>query len=159
MSVYVFFSPKRELHCLSQRGMTLRDIEDTLKKTTHNGFPITISKDISYLIGFVLRRDLCLAIDHLKKTNPVITENSLIDFNQRSPENWKDFHSVHLNRIVDMAPLTITGQTPMETVIEMFCKLGLRQLLVLEHGRLLGIITKKDVLNHIQEVEENENHE
>ncbi|GFQ92435.1 hypothetical protein TNCT_321231 [Trichonephila clavata] len=151
--------PKSEMHCLSQRGMTLRDIEDTLKKTTHNGFPITISKDIPYLIGFVLRRDLCLAIDHLKKTNPVITEKSLIDFNQRSPENWKDFHSVHLNRIVDMAPLTITGQTPMETVIEMFCKLGLRQLLVLEHGRLLGIITKKDVLNHIQEIEENENHE
>ncbi|GIX73396.1 hypothetical protein CEXT_187901 [Caerostris extrusa] len=127
--------PYRELHRLSQRGMTLQDIEKTLKRTSHNGFPITISKDIPYLIGFVLRRDLCLAIDHLKMTHPLITERTTVDFNQRSPENWKDVRSINLGRIVDMAPLTVTVQTPMETVIEMFCKLGLRQLLVTEHGR------------------------
>ncbi|XP_055932596.1 H(+)/Cl(-) exchange transporter 5-like isoform X3 [Argiope bruennichi] len=143
----------KELVSLSQRGMTLQDVENILHRTTHNGFPIVISKEIPYLIGFVLRRDLCLAIEHLKETNPEVTERTTVDFNHRSPENWKDFHSINLSRIVDMAPLTVTVQTPMETVIEMFCKLGLRQLLVTEHGRLLGIITKKDVLNHVQEME------
>ena len=34
----------------------------------------------------------------------------------------------------------------METVVDMFRKLGLRQTLVTHNGRLLGIITKKDVL-------------
>ncbi|GIX97510.1 hypothetical protein CDAR_517441 [Caerostris darwini] len=92
-------------------------------------------------------------------THPLITERTTVDFNQRSPENWKDVRSITLGRIVDMAPLTVTVQTPMETVIEMFCKLGLRQLLVTEHGRLLGIITKKDVLNHIQEVEKRKDQE
>ncbi|GIX97512.1 hypothetical protein CDAR_517461 [Caerostris darwini] len=62
--------PYRELHRLSQRGMTLQDIEKTLKRTSHNGFPITISKDIPYLIGFVLRRDLCLAI--VQQANKVL---------------------------------------------------------------------------------------
>ena len=37
-------------------------------------------------------------------------------------------------------------QTPMETVVDMFRKLGLRQTLVTHSGKLLGIITKKDVL-------------
>ena len=67
-----------------------------------------------------------------------------------------------LRKIVDLAPITITDQvrdsrarlnstfsipqTPMETVVDMFRKLGLRQTLVTHNGRLLGIITKKDVL-------------
>ena len=34
----------------------------------------------------------------------------------------------------------------METVVDMFRNLGLRQTLVTHNGRLLGIITKKDVL-------------
>nr|VZI53476.1 unnamed protein product [Spirometra erinaceieuropaei] len=38
----------------------------------------------------------------------------------------------------------------METVLDFFRKLGLRQVLVTKNGRLLGIITKKDVLRHLQ---------
>ncbi len=37
-------------------------------------------------------------------------------------------------RIVDLAPITVTDQTPMETVIDMFRKLGLRQVLVTHNG-------------------------
>ena len=37
----------------------------------------------------------------------------------------------------------------METVVDMFRKLGLRQTLVTHNGRLLGIITKKDVLRYV----------
>lgn len=34
----------------------------------------------------------------------------------------------------------------METIIDMFRKIGLRQILVTQRGRLLGIISKKDIL-------------
>ncbi|VDN45258.1 unnamed protein product [Gongylonema pulchrum] len=46
--------------------------------------------------------------------------------------------------------MTVTDQTPMETVIDMFRKLGLRQVLVTRNGRLLGIITKKDILHFMK---------
>lgn len=49
--------------------------------------------------------------------------------------------------------MTVTDQTPMETVIDMFRKLGLRQVLVTHSGRLLGIITKKDVLHFMKRAE------
>lgn len=39
-----------------------------------------------------------------------------------------------LKKILDMAPITITDQTPMETVVDMFRKLGLRQTLVTHNG-------------------------
>jgi hypothetical protein len=37
-------------------------------------------------------------------------------------------------QILDMAPITVTDQTPMETVVDMFRKLGLRQTLVTHNG-------------------------
>jgi len=38
-------------------------------------------------------------------------------------------------------------------MLEFFRKLGLRQTLVTHKGRLLGIITKKDVLRHIKKMD------
>ena len=45
-----------------------------------------------------------------------------------------------LNRILDMAPITVTDQTPMETVVDMFRKLGLRQTLVTHNGWVLILL-------------------
>ncbi|KAF7637327.1 Chloride channel protein [Meloidogyne graminicola] len=60
---------------------------------------------------------------------------------------------LYINHIMDVAPMTVADQTPMETVIDMFRKLGLRGTLVTNNGRLLGIITKKDILTFMKEGE------
>uniref|UniRef100_A0A1A9ZUB7 Chloride channel protein n=1 Tax=Glossina pallidipes TaxID=7398 RepID=A0A1A9ZUB7_GLOPL len=62
-------------------------------------------------------------------------------------------HNGYPVKILDMAPITVTDQTPMETVVDMFRKLGLRQTLVTHNGRLLGVITKKDVLRHVKQMD------
>ena len=144
---------KAGLFCLSQKGMTLGEIEELLKNTNHNGFPVIASKEEPHLIGYVLRRDLCLTIEHMRERKPNISGKSQVDFSQRTPEKRSCGAVINLSRIVDLAPITVSIQMPMETVIEMFCKLGLRQTLVIDQqGRLIDIITKKDVLNHIQEL-------
>ena len=42
--------------------MSVDDIETLLKETEHNGYPVVVSRESPYLVGFVLRRDLNLAI-------------------------------------------------------------------------------------------------
>ena len=42
--------------------MTVSEVESMLKDTEHNGFPVVVSKESQYLVGFVLRRDLNLAL-------------------------------------------------------------------------------------------------
>lgn len=42
--------------------MTVDDVEALLKETEHNGYPVVVSRESQYLVGFVLRRDLNLAI-------------------------------------------------------------------------------------------------
>ena len=54
-----------------------------------------------------------------------------------------------LTSFVDRTPLTITATAPMEYVVEMFGKLGLRYLMVTEDvsGRLIGVIIKKRLVD------------
>ena len=61
-----------------------------------------------------------------------------------------------MSQFVDRTPLTICAKAPMEFVVEMFGKLGLRHVCVTEEGsgRLVGVIIKKrlvvwlDALKH-----------
>ncbi|XP_026331883.1 H(+)/Cl(-) exchange transporter 5 isoform X2 [Hyposmocoma kahamanoa] len=147
--------PKRNetLAVITQDSMTVDDVETLLKDTEHNGYPVVVSKESQYLVGFVLRRDLNLAIPNARRTMDGITGQSIVYFaGASSPPPGPPTH-LPLNRILDMAPITVTDQTPMETVVDMFRKLGLRQTLVTHNGRLLGVITKKDVLRHVKQMD------
>ncbi|KAL1284709.1 H(+)/Cl(-) exchange transporter [Trichinella pseudospiralis] len=114
------------------------------------------SEDSPNLIGYVTRRDLSLAISTARKTQEGIVTDSLVYFSAVAPvgpEGPGRPVPLRLRKLLDLAPISITDQTPMETVIDIFRKLGLRQLLVTHMGKLLGIVTKKDVLVHLKELE------
>lgn len=114
-----------------------------------------------------------------KRTIDGITGQSTVLFSSASPVQNLGPPPLKLKKILDMAPITVTDQTPMETVVDMFRKLGLRQILVTHNGyvsrcqylpfycsthvfflsfsilcsRLLGVITKKDVLRHVKQMD------
>ncbi|KAJ9585744.1 hypothetical protein L9F63_002439, partial [Diploptera punctata] len=141
------------LSVITQDSMTVDDVETLLKDTEHNGFPVVVSRESQYLVGFVLRRDLNLAIANAKRTLEGICGQSLVLFTNTAPPQATGPPPLKLKKILDMAPITMTDQTPMETVVDMFRKLGLRQTLVTHNGRLLGVITKKDVLRHVKQMD------
>ena len=114
--------------------MTVEDVENLLKETEHNGFPVIVSKESQYLVGFVLRRDLNLALANAKRMLDCINRQSLVIFSSGSNVQTYSHPPLKLKKILDMAPITITDQTPMETVVDMFRKLGLRQVLVTHNG-------------------------
>lgn len=53
------------LSVITQDSMTVDDVETLLKETEHNGYPVVVSKESQYLVGFVLRREINLAIGKL----------------------------------------------------------------------------------------------
>lgn len=147
--------PKRNetLSVITQDSMSVDDIETLLKETEHNGYPVVVSKENQYLVGFVLRRDLNLAMANARRMIDGITGQSPVIFTSAQPVQNLGPSPLKLKKILDMAPITVTDQTPMETVVDMFRKLGLRQTLVTHNGRLLGVITKKDVLRHVKQMD------
>ena len=61
-----------------------------------------------------------------------------------------------LSMFVDRTPLTICAKAPMEYAVEMFGKLGLRYLCVVEEGtgRLVGVILKKRLVVWLEGLKE-----
>jgi len=167
------------LSVLTQDSMKLGEVEEILDTTDYNGFPVVVSMESQYLVGFVLRRDLNMAIANAKSS----ARSSVSPVGRDSPVLFTSSHGaaaagstappsslraepggsssgggsmsppLRLSKILDLAPTCITDKTPMETVVNMFRKLGLRQTLVTHNGRLLGVITKKDVLRHIKKMD------
>ncbi|XP_072837514.1 H(+)/Cl(-) exchange transporter 5 isoform X2 [Pogona vitticeps] len=141
------------LTVLTQDSMTVEDTESVISETTYSGYPVVVSRESQRLVGFVLRRDLIISIESARKKQDGIVSSSIIYFTDHSPPLPPSSPSaLKLRNILDLSPFTVTDQTPMEIVVDIFRKLGLRQCLVTHNGKLLGIITKKDVLKHIAQM-------
>ncbi|KAK9399002.1 Chloride channel protein [Crotalus adamanteus] len=141
------------LAVLTQDNMTVDDIENLINETSYNGFPVIMSKESQRLVGFALRRDLTIAIESARKKQEGIVGSSRVCFAQHTLSlSAESPRPLKLRSILDMSPFTVTDHTPMEIVVDIFRKLGLRQCLVTHNGRLLGIITKKDILRHMAQM-------
>jgi len=57
-----------------------------------------------------------------------------------------------LGNFIDRTPLTISAKAPMEYAVEMFGKLGLRHLIVVEEasGKVVGVIIKKRLVLYLE---------
>jgi chloride channel 3/4/5 len=64
--------------------------------------------------------------------------------------------SVDFSHYVDLAPLTVHPRLPLETVMEIFKKMGPRVILVEHRGQLSGLVTVKDCLKYQFKVEAQE---
>ncbi|XP_053230258.1 H(+)/Cl(-) exchange transporter 5-like isoform X1 [Podarcis raffonei] len=141
------------LTALPQDAMTLGDVEGVLGSTGYSGYPVVLSRESQRLVGFVLRRDLLISIENARQTQEGIVTSSMVSFSDHSPPLPPNSPPIlNLRPILDLSPFTVTDHTPMEIVVDIFRKLGLRQCLVTHNGKLLGIITKKDVLKHIAQL-------
>jgi chloride channel 3/4/5 len=136
--------------------VTVGVLQDLVSETDYFGFPCVLDSTSQLLAGFLTRKDITFVLDQVTHRREGTTRESRIFFidstrrvNQQLLESTVP--SVNFRGLMDPSPFQISDQTPMETVVEMFRKMGLRQVLVSHNGRLLGIITKKDVLRHIAE--------
>lgn len=55
-------------------------------------------------------------------------------------------HTLDFSRFINPTPLTVHPRIPLETVMELFKKMGPRVILVEYHGKLTGLVTVKDCL-------------
>jgi chloride channel 3/4/5 len=135
--------------------ISLSQIDELLQYTNFKGFPIVRSSNDPFLIGFISRSELRTGIEHAKLSSTVDGSSpclfDIVDSDSLGILEHGSF--VDLRYWTDHTPITVTPTTTMGVVIDLFCKLGLRYVLVAKHGELLGVITKKDVLKHIDIIE------
>jgi len=154
-------------------GLEFNDVQQLLTKNQYQGYPIVDDLSSKTLLGYIGRTELLYAISRVQK-NQRISKSAKVSFirpsNQISSPNLlrtpaitfdtmpatAGEMSVDFSRFIDSTPLTVHPRLPLETVLEIFKKMGPRVILVEHRGKLSGLITVKDCLKYQFKVEAHE---
>ncbi|GKT47286.1 putative choline-phosphate cytidylyltransferase [Colletotrichum spaethianum] len=153
---------RTEITSLPTSGMVFSELEKLLKEDKYQGFPIVEDATSKILVGYIGRTELRYAIDRVRRERPInpdarctfspppaalnlttpLTPTVTTSFDSMSST------SVDFSRYIDTTPVTAHPRLPLETVMELFRKIGPRVVLVEYHGRLSGLVTVKDCLKY-----------
>ena len=141
--------------CIYQNGMTISQLDTLVRRHPHSIYPVVISEDFPCIVGQIQRRDLLAVLKSRKtqiaqtqskpllnrKVSVVSMSNLLNKSGQPSSLGMRKAslalqasRILQLHKLVDPAPIIVTDQTPMEAVVDMFRKLGCRQIFVTKNG-------------------------
>lgn len=168
-------TPSVSLKCLPITGLAIADVEAILAESSYSGFPIVEDATSMTLIGYIGRTELRYALDRARRERhaPLHAKCSFNPATSRNPSmtpatpgpavSFDDMASnsgqmmVDLARFVDATPISVHPRLPLETVMELFKKMGPRVILVEHRGRLMGLVTVKDCLKYQFQAEAQEN--
>ncbi|KAJ9191648.1 hypothetical protein DTO164E3_8756 [Paecilomyces variotii] len=155
-------------------GFPLREAEHLLNDNKFQGFPIVEDRTSKVLLGYIGRTELRFAIEKAKREG-LVSRNTKCVFSKQAAEEAVAHRAEHqapvtfddietsagapiidFSRYVDHNPLSVHPRLPLETVMELFKKMGPRVILVEHRGRLSGLVTVKDCLKYQFKVEAEE---
>lgn len=148
-------SERLRLGYVVQDGMTISDIDSLVSHEPHSVYPVVISEESLCVVGQILRRDLLAVLKSrkmqqnfaqmktmLSRKMSVVSMSNLMNKSgqpsslgvRRASLALQASKILQLHQLVDRAPILVTDQTPMEAVVDMFRKLGCRQIFVTKNG-------------------------
>ncbi|KAG6873540.1 hypothetical protein C0995_014410 [Termitomyces sp. Mi166 len=160
---------RTEIHTLVESGMNVKQIEDILEATNVKGFPIESADGLRHIIGYIGRTELRYVLDRGKKI-PRVDDDTRCQFALRDSEHSAHGVSFGIEEEavgtsffesalsegglrfwpwVNLTPITVSPELPLEIVMQLFKRMGPRVILVENHGVLMGLVTVKDVLKFI----------
>ncbi|KAI8598693.1 chloride channel [Dissophora ornata] len=142
-------TPVEDIVVVTATGNTLDSLDNLLHETHYKGYPVVKSLRDMMLVGYISRTELRYAIDEARRRN--LPGNTPAGNVVPILENTPAF--IEFRLWMDQTPITVSHRFPMDQVIVIFRRLGVRYVLCTQHGQLLGLITKKDVLKHLASVE------
>lgn len=155
---------------LPSRGMEVKAVQKLLDDTSYSGFPIVEDLDSKILVGYIGRTELQFALSKAKKGGMLASDAKCVFVTEHdddgpataaalSPAVSFDStatQTVDISPYVDSTPISVHPRLPLETVMELFQKMGPRVIIVDHHGRLEGLVTVKDCLKYQFKVEAQE---
>ncbi|KAI9374158.1 chloride channel [Aspergillus egyptiacus] len=158
----------------------VREAEHLLSDNKFQGFPIVEDRSSKILVGYIGRTELRYAINRARMEG-MLSPNAQCIFTKEAadasvarrasstfsrtrsaPDTFDAIQSssgtasIDFSRYVDHTPLAVHPRLPLETVMEIFKKMGPRVILVEHRGRLTGLVTVKDCLKYQFKVEAEE---
>lgn len=147
----------QDLVVLPSSGLDVDALERLLETTNFRGFPVLQDKSSRRLLGYISRVELKYGIDRARRSRTVSgaakcyfsappLQSSAASIHESTSTDSSA--AIDFARFIDPTPITVHPRLPLETVMEIFQKLGPRVILVEHRGKLRGLVTVKDCLRY-----------
>lgn len=144
-----YLPPSQDLAVLEDAGWTIDSLSDFVREEPFRGFPIVRDLESMVLLGYIPASELTQALREADAKSGGDGSTPCRFFEsarrRRSTDGGVVTDGVVLRKWVEETPLTLSQETPIEDVVQLFQRLGLRHVLFTSQGRLAGILTKTDV--------------
>ncbi|KAL7675563.1 hypothetical protein ACOME3_001832 [Neoechinorhynchus agilis] len=134
---------------VAKRGIKLIDLYTLLNRMRYPVIPVINSFEQMALHGQISRKDIIDALKNIESSSDRSSdEHAWVSFGADDFGRQR-YDIINLSALVDQTPIAVSDTTSTETIVDLFRKMGLRHAYISRDGRLLGVITKKDLLRHI----------
>eukprot|EP00698_Gefionella_okellyi_P021234 TRINITY_DN681_c0_g1_i3.p1 TRINITY_DN681_c0_g1~~TRINITY_DN681_c0_g1_i3.p1 ORF type:complete len:738 (+),score=141.68 TRINITY_DN681_c0_g1_i3:35-2248(+) len=138
----------QEMVTIPLQGNTVKSLETLLNTYAYRGFPLVSSMTDNIVVGMVLRREL-LQILKEKRDSDQVDDDTRCYFSNEQPFG-RSGAFVDLRNCVDETPITVVESTSLSQIAYLFKSLGLRYCVVIRQAKLVGLISKKDILRYMR---------
>lgn len=139
------------IDCIHPEPGTVGSFQKFLKEAKHGGYPLTQSSTDHTLLGFLWVAQLREYIEKMLDENPMgVNDRMKVAFSRFltvKPDNCLD-----LSNLVDESVLRAVPETPAVVIHKLFRNMGIKQILITRKGDLVGMITKKSFITHMEEL-------
>eukprot|EP00927_Polykrikos_kofoidii_P070424 TRINITY_DN6665_c0_g1_i4.p1 TRINITY_DN6665_c0_g1~~TRINITY_DN6665_c0_g1_i4.p1 ORF type:complete len:751 (-),score=138.77 TRINITY_DN6665_c0_g1_i4:579-2762(-) len=142
------------IDCLHPECGTLGSVMSFLKQARHGGYPLTQSERDPTLLGYIYTSHLLAHLENQMKVNQFVTENTKVEFSKfldhgiPAPKRMV----LDVSKFVDETVLTCVPETPAVQLQSIFRHLGTSIILFIDRGALVGLLTKKSFITHMEEL-------
>jgi chloride channel 3/4/5 len=146
-------------------SITLKEVETLLESNPFQGYPVVESskEDPPMLVGYIAKEEIVRLIAKFKALNRDIHSSELGQvqcYFGEIPESARQSSQafIDMRPSINTCPLTVAPLAPLENVTSIFLQMGPKVVLVVKEGRLVGLISRKDVLKYQFITERQHNH-
>lgn len=127
------------LHLLESDAINRKGTIVSMLKTGASGFPIVNNETDRVLLGYVNASDVLRVFretSHLPDDTVVTLTQSTMTLS----------NPIDLRKYIDNTPFVLAPSSSMSLVVNLFQRLGVRQVFLARRGRLCGMLTRDDLL-------------
>lgn len=148
-------TPLGDLTVITAVGHTIETLTEILDDTAYRGFPVVKESSHPVLLGYISRNELAFALNSATKSAAVpLPKETPAYFVTRPFLDPNEGDYLDLRPWMDHTPLTMSIYTPFPIVLQLFQRIGVRLLLLVNNGLLEGLLTKKDMWYIIESMDE-----
>ncbi|MCL6561381.1 MAG: CBS domain-containing protein [Firmicutes bacterium] len=124
---------------------TVGDVVELLRRHTISGLPVV---DGDRLVGVITGGDVLRAVQQkaTKIYHTLLGPTHVVTDERVWREDRRALLSLPVERMMSRGPITVSPETPVGEIADRMLSQNVRRVFVVEKGRLIGVITRNDIV-------------